>query len=70
LTALARLGLGIGANTAIYSVIHGALRLPYPHSERMVGVQNVFPHAAGLPARGRAYARTGSTSGASHHGWL
>jgi predicted permease len=45
-TALATLGLGIGANTAIYSVIHGALRLPYPHSERMVGVQNVFPQGA------------------------
>ena len=42
-TALATLALGIGANTAIYSIIHEALRLPYPHSERMVGVQNIFP---------------------------
>jgi predicted permease len=43
LTAVLTLALGIGANTAIYSIIHGSLRLPYPHSERMVGIQNVFP---------------------------
>jgi putative ABC transport system permease protein len=46
LTAILTLALGIGANTAIYSIIHGALRLPYPHSERMVGVQNVFPQGS------------------------
>ena len=40
--AILSLALGIGANTAIYSIIHGALRLPYPNSERMIGVQNVF----------------------------
>src|SRR5215469_12756217 len=46
LTAVLTLALGIGANTAIYSIIHGSLRLPYPHSERMVAVQNVFPQAS------------------------
>jgi predicted permease len=53
LTAVLTLALGIGANTAIYSIIHGTLRLPFPHSERMVGVQNVFPqgnyYAASYP---------------------
>ncbi|HEX5234603.1 MAG TPA: ABC transporter permease [Silvibacterium sp.] len=43
LIAVLTLALGIGANTAIYSIIHGALRLPYPHSERIVAIQNVFP---------------------------
>lgn len=46
LTAVLTLALGIGANTAIYSIIHGSLRLPYPHSERIVGVQNVFPQGS------------------------
>jgi putative ABC transport system permease protein len=41
--ALLTLALGIGANTAIYSIIHGALQLPYPNSERMVAIQNVYP---------------------------
>jgi putative ABC transport system permease protein len=41
--AVLTLALGIGANTAIYSIIHGALRLPYPNSERMVAIQNVYP---------------------------
>jgi predicted permease len=46
LTALATLALGIGANTAIYSILHGALRVPYPNSERMIAVQNVFPQGS------------------------
>lgn len=41
--AVVALALGIGANTAIYSIIHGALRLPYPNSERMVAIQNIYP---------------------------
>ncbi len=45
-TAVLTLALGIGANTAIYSIIHGSLRLPYPHSERIVGVQDVFPQGS------------------------
>lgn len=43
LVAVLTLALGIGANTAIYSIIHGALRLPYPGSERMIAIQNVYP---------------------------
>jgi predicted permease len=53
LTAVLTLALGIGANTAIYSIIHGTLRLPYPHSDRMIGVQDVYPqgnyYAASYP---------------------
>ncbi|HEV2465492.1 MAG TPA: ABC transporter permease [Acidobacteriaceae bacterium] len=43
LVAVLTLAFGIGANTAIYSIIHGALRLPYPNSQRMVAIQNVYP---------------------------
>lgn len=43
IVAVLTLALGIGANTAIYSIIHGALRLPYLNSERMVAIQNVYP---------------------------
>jgi predicted permease len=46
ITAVLTLALGIGANTAIYSTIRGSLRLPYPHSDRIVGVQNVFPQGS------------------------
>jgi predicted permease len=46
ITALLTLALGIGANTAIYSIIHGTLRLPFPKSDRMIAIQNVFPQAS------------------------
>ena len=46
LVALCTLALGIGANTAIYSVIHGALRLPYDNASRIVAVENVYPQGS------------------------
>lgn len=45
LVAILTLGLGIGANTAIFSVIHSLyLRpLPYPGGERLVDIYNTYP---------------------------
>jgi predicted permease len=45
LVAVLTLALGIGANTAIFSVIHGMyLRpLPYPGGDRLVSVYNTYP---------------------------
>ncbi len=44
--AVLTLALGIGANTAIYSVIHGALRLPYPAADRLVTIKSVYPQGS------------------------
>ena len=45
LTAVAVLGLGIGANAAIVSIVHGVVLrpLPYPDSSRLVRVWHTSP---------------------------
>jgi predicted permease len=42
LTVVLSLALGIGANTAIFSVVHGVLiqPLPYPHADALAGIYN------------------------------
>src|SRR5690606_11553298 len=45
LVAVLTLALGIGANTAVFSVVHGLLLspLPYKDGERLVQVYNTYP---------------------------
>jgi predicted permease len=47
---LLTLGVGIGANTAVFSVVNGILLKPlsYPNADRLVAVTNSAPGAAGL----------------------
>ena len=47
---LLTLGVGIGANTAVFSVVNGILLKPlsYPNPDRLVAVANSAPGAAGL----------------------
>ncbi|SRR5579883_714268 len=51
IAVLLTLGIGIGANTAVFGVIDSILirPLPYPHAERLVGVWHTAP---GIPSFG------------------
>ena len=49
-TAILTLALGMGATTAIFSLIHGALRLPFPHANRLVSEKNKYPSASYIAA--------------------
>lgn len=49
--ALTTLALGIGANTAIYSIVRGVVQrpLPYAEPERIMWVRETTPHNGGQP---------------------
>src|SRR5260370_9696505 len=51
LVAAFTLGLGIAANTTIFSLINGVLLrpLPYPHADRLVTLWTSYPAAKGQP---------------------
>ena len=51
-SAIATLALGIGASTAVFSLLYGALLkpLPYLQPQRIVFIHNVFPKARTAPS--------------------